>query len=252
MQYPKRIETVHAEILEGELCLYDWQRMEVHNLNPTAARVWELCDGQTTPQQIAAQLHGDLTPAQAEELVWLSLKRLEQAHLLETKVIQPTGRKVLTRRGMLKGLGVAAMMLPVVSSIVAPSPVAAQSGGGGLIVRTANVGTTDATRGWQYFAFNEGPITDAQITASGITSISYAWTGDPSSASTWVWLANANNVDANNFPYFVGPFTSPQGPFSTAVDPIFAGFWTGNRPYNGVDIESDGIWNAGVLTLTLA
>lgn len=93
MQYPKQSSTVHVETLDGELCLYDWQRMKVHNLNPTAARVWELCDGQTTPQQMAAQLHGDLTPAQAEELVWLTLKRLEQAHLLENKVVQPGGRR---------------------------------------------------------------------------------------------------------------------------------------------------------------
>jgi len=131
MQHPKRIETVHAETLEGELCLYDWQRLEVHNLNPTAARVWELCDGQTTPQEMAAQLHGDLTPAQAEELVWLALKRLEKANLLDerNKVVQPAGpqREVYSRREMLTKLGVAAIMLPVVSTIVAPSPVEAQS-----------------------------------------------------------------------------------------------------------------------------
>ncbi len=38
MQHPKKIETVHVETLEGELCIYDWQRMEVHNLNPTHRR----------------------------------------------------------------------------------------------------------------------------------------------------------------------------------------------------------------------
>jgi hypothetical protein len=89
--------------------------------------VWQLCDGQTTPQEMAAQLHGDLTPAQAEELVWLTLKRLEKAHLLENDVVKPAGRKVMTRRELLKGLGVTAVMLPVVASITAPSPVAAQS-----------------------------------------------------------------------------------------------------------------------------
>lgn len=127
MPHPKKIETVHIETLESELCLYDWQRMEVHNLNPTAATVWQLCDGQTSPQQIAHQLKGDLTPAQAEELVWLTLKRLEQAHLLQDKVVKPAGRKVYTRREMLVRLGVAAALLPVVSSIVAPGPVEAQS-----------------------------------------------------------------------------------------------------------------------------
>jgi hypothetical protein len=127
MQNPKQSTTVHVEKLDGELCLYDWQRLKVHNLNSTAAQVWEMCDGQTTPQQIAAQLKGDLSPVQAEELVWLTLKRLEQAKLLEDKVVKPSGCKVLTRREMLAKLGVAAVMLPVISTIVAPSPVAAQS-----------------------------------------------------------------------------------------------------------------------------
>ncbi len=76
---------------------------------------------------MAAQLHGDLTPAQAEELVWLALKRLEQAHLLEHPVVRPAGHKVYTRRELLARLGVAAVMLPVVSSIVTPGPVEAQS-----------------------------------------------------------------------------------------------------------------------------
>lgn len=127
MPHPQKIETVHIETLDGELCLYDWQRMEVHNLNPTAATVWQLCDGQTSPQQIAQHLKGDLTPAQAEELVWLTLARLEKAHLLQAAVVKPAGRKTLTRREMLKGLGLAAALLPVVTSIVAPGPVEAQS-----------------------------------------------------------------------------------------------------------------------------
>lgn len=127
MSHPKKIETVHVETLEGELCLYDWQRMKVHNLNPTAATVWQLCDGQTSPQQIAQHLKGDLTPAQAEELVWLTLARLERANLLQAAVVKPAGHKVISRREMLKGLGLAAAMLPVVTSIVAPGPVEAQS-----------------------------------------------------------------------------------------------------------------------------
>jgi hypothetical protein len=127
MPHPQKIETVHVEKLDNELCLYDWQRLEVHNLNPTAAKVWQLCDGQTSPQQMAGQLKGDLTPAQAEELVWLTLARLEKAHLLEKAVVKPAGRKVYTRREMLVRLGVAAALLPVISSIVAPGPVEAQS-----------------------------------------------------------------------------------------------------------------------------
>jgi hypothetical protein len=127
MPQPKKISTVHVETLDGELCLYDWQRLKVHNLNPTASLVWQSCDGQTSPTRMAEQLQTELNAPHAEELVWLTLARLEKAGLLESDVVKSTGRKVLTRRKMLKQLGVAAALLPVVHSIVAPGPVAAQS-----------------------------------------------------------------------------------------------------------------------------
>jgi hypothetical protein len=127
MLYPQKIATLHVEKLGNELCLYDWQRMEVHTLNSTAALIWELCDGQTSPTQMAEKLQAELNAPQAEVLVWLTLARLEKAHLLREAVVKPTGHKTLTRRELLKGLGVAAVLLPVVSSIVAPGPVEAQS-----------------------------------------------------------------------------------------------------------------------------
>ncbi len=249
MQHPKRIETVHTETLDGELCLYDWQRMEVHNLNPTAARVWELCDGGTTPQQIAAQLHGDLTPAQAEELVWLSLKRLEKANLLAADVVKPAGRAILTRREMLKGLGVAAVMLPVVTSIVAPSPVAAQSDSGGGCITRSTV-ATDITSSnnifGAYYAFPT-PITAAEIAACGITQISLSWTGDaPTGGSGYVVLAQSLAAYASG---------SVQVPVGTAspVTSATSSCWTGNEPYNGVIVGTGNTnWTVGQITITLS
>src|SRR4051812_17019482 len=126
MANPQQSATVHVETLGEELCLYDWQRKLVHALNPTAARVWQRCDGQTSPQQIAATLAADLNLPNAEELVWLTLRQLEKAHLLAEEVVKPAKRNVLPRREFLR-LGVAAALLPVVHSIAAPTPVAAQS-----------------------------------------------------------------------------------------------------------------------------
>jgi hypothetical protein len=127
MAYPKQAVTVHVEQLGDELCIYDWRRRAVHALNPTAAQVWQLCDGRTSPAQIADTLQAELNAAQAEELVWLTLSQLERAQLLAEEVVKPSGRRVLSRRQFLKGLGMAAALLPVVRSIVAPPAVAAQS-----------------------------------------------------------------------------------------------------------------------------
>jgi hypothetical protein len=261
MQHPKQAATVHVETLDGELCIYDWQRMEVHNLNPTAARVWELCDGQTTPQQMATQLPGDLTPAQAEELVWLSLKRLEKAHLLENKVVQPAGRQVYTRREMLKGLGVAAVMLPVVSSIVAPGPAAAQSGGGGgtcpglpivrSTVATNITSTADETGTFYPFAT---PITAAEIAACGITQITVSWTGSPPTNTgapidcAVVQLAQSLALQARAA---VGIDRDEASP----VTGTSSNYWSDNEPYNGVRIGTSsfgGNWTVGQVTITLS
>jgi hypothetical protein len=126
MPYPAQATTVHVEQIGDELCVYDWRRKHVHALNPTAAKVWQLCDGQTSPAQIGAALQFALGVPNAEEVVWLTLAQLERAHLLAEAVVRPSGRRALPRRQFLK-LGVAAALLPVIHSIVAPTAVAAQS-----------------------------------------------------------------------------------------------------------------------------
>lgn len=128
MSNPKQAASIHVEQLGDELCIYNWQRNEVHALNPTAARVWQQCDGQTSPTQIAAVLQAELQlpGAEAQELAWMTLAQLEKAHLLHEAVVKPSRRKVLPRREFIR-LGVAAALLPVVHSIVAPTAVAAAS-----------------------------------------------------------------------------------------------------------------------------
>ena len=127
MKYPCKIQAAHVEELDNELCVYDTERKVVHNLNPTAALVWEQCDGSTSPAQIATKLHAELGTPHAEDVVWVSLDELKKAHLINGDVTQPAGRSLLNRRTMIKGMAVAAV--PVVVSIVAPSAVQAQSPG---------------------------------------------------------------------------------------------------------------------------
>ncbi len=145
MAYPKQLSTVHVETLNDELCIYDWQSKQVHALNPTAAKVWQLCDGQTSPAQMATllstQLGVKLDPIQTNALVWKSLKELEKAHLLEGEVAQPAGQTLLSRRQMLK-MGLAVALLPVISSILAPTAVEAQSPGSRLVLYAANNSAT--------------------------------------------------------------------------------------------------------------
>jgi len=126
MPHPKaRQNDLVVQELFDELVVYDLQRNQVHSLNPTAALVWQQCDGHTSPAQLAGRLQPHLKPAQAEELVWLALDRLQQAHLLEHKLVARPGGLKISRRRALRALGISALLLPVVASI--PAPAAAQN-----------------------------------------------------------------------------------------------------------------------------
>ena len=126
MSYPQRSVNVYIETLDQELCLYDWKQQRLHTLNPTAALVWQQCDGQTSPAEMAARLERELSTPHADKLVWLTLERLAKAHLLETPAVLPADRRY-TRREILKLAGISLTMLPVVTSLVLPDPAAAQS-----------------------------------------------------------------------------------------------------------------------------
>jgi hypothetical protein len=123
---PKRRRTTHVETLHGELCIYEWTTKTVHALNPAAARVWEMCDGVTTIEEMTAALRRDLNAPAATAIVEHALMQFDRAGLLEPRTLAGVG-VVVSRRALLRRIGIAAA-IPVVTSIVAPTPLAAQSG----------------------------------------------------------------------------------------------------------------------------
>lgn len=112
--------------LPGETVVYDLRRHRAHSLNHTAALVWRACDGETPPAEMARRLTAELGAAADEQVVWLALQRLESAHLLREKL--PARPQAVTRRALARRLGLAgglSLLLPVVTSIVAPTPALA-------------------------------------------------------------------------------------------------------------------------------
>lgn len=124
--HARQEEIVVQEVFE-EYVVYDLKENKVHLLNPTAALVWQHCDGEHTPRELADLLARELDAPQAEDLLWLTLDRLEKAKLLSGKLVRPAQQRLLTRRQMLKMAGVTLALLPAVKSIVAPTPARAVS-----------------------------------------------------------------------------------------------------------------------------
>src|SRR5262245_15932644 len=126
MKPERRRDGLVVKELPEEVLVYDLERHRAHCLNPAAAAVFRSCDGKRTVSEIAGILRRE-TGAPADELwVHLALDRLAKAHLLEERGDAPRADRGVSRRDILKKAGVGlAAAIPIVTSIVAPTPVEA-------------------------------------------------------------------------------------------------------------------------------
>lgn len=113
--------------LGDEVVLYDAREHHGHCLNPVVAAVWRRLDGAVSMPEMLAHLRNELDTAADEATVWAALHQLDEAGLLEPAPAEPAGGEV-SRRSMLRQLGAAAVLVPAISTIVAPPAYAQVSG----------------------------------------------------------------------------------------------------------------------------
>ena len=122
-----RQEELLVHELADEVLVYDLKRRKAHCLNKTAALVWNRCDGETGVSEMARLLEQELGASVDDDVVWLALKQLDRARLLG-EAPQHGENSSVSRRQLMRTLGwSAAAALPLVTSILAPSSVSAQS-----------------------------------------------------------------------------------------------------------------------------
>jgi hypothetical protein len=113
--------------LPDEVVVYDLERHQAHCLNRTAALVFRNADGRRTIADLAALLGAEGPEGAGEGLVVLALERLAGAHLVEGVPVAASARG-LPRRDVMWRVGLAAaVLLPVVASVVAPTPAEASA-----------------------------------------------------------------------------------------------------------------------------
>ena len=98
----KRRNGLVVEELPEETLVYDLERHKAHCLAAVAAAVWEACDGKRTVAEIAARTAHRTGQPVPEEAVWISLRRLGRARLLENRVALPAADRATSRRDWLK------------------------------------------------------------------------------------------------------------------------------------------------------
>jgi hypothetical protein len=122
-----RTEGLVVHELSDEVLVYDLHRDKAHCLNQTAALIWKYCDGKTTVASMAQQLGRELKAECVDEkVVWYALDQLGTDHLLDEIIAPPAVLAGMSRREMVRVLSVAAVVaVPLVTSIIAPTPAQA-------------------------------------------------------------------------------------------------------------------------------
>lgn len=123
-----RKSNIVVQDLENEVLIYDLTINKAFCLNETSGLVFALCDGTRTVAEISDEMSKRLKTLVSEDLVYLALNELRKNNLLENSEDLTDHFAGMSRREVVKKVGLASMVaLPIIASLVAPSPVMAQS-----------------------------------------------------------------------------------------------------------------------------
>ncbi|HWT03886.1 MAG TPA: PqqD family protein [Pyrinomonadaceae bacterium] len=121
-----RTDRLVVQELPDEVLVYDLERHKAHCLNKTSAMVWERCDGRTTVAEMTRRLGRELSAPVDDDVVWLALAQLRRFHLLE-EGSGSAGLLKISRRDLVRKYLPAALTVPLILSVPAPTPAQAAS-----------------------------------------------------------------------------------------------------------------------------
>jgi hypothetical protein len=121
-----RSEDLLVREVRNETLVYDLKRDKAHCLNRTASMIWKRCNGQRTVNDLRKVLTKDFETPVNRQVIELGLHKLQQLHLIGRPSSGSTWSTRRSRREVMKKLGGAALfVLPMVTTIVAPTAVMA-------------------------------------------------------------------------------------------------------------------------------
>ena len=155
-----RKNDIVVQEVSGETLIYDLKSNKAYCLNETSALIWQLCDGKRTASEISDEMSIRVKAQISEDFVWIALDQLNKDGLLEGEI---SDRFVgLSRREVIRKTGFASVVvLPLVSSLVAPNAANAQSGGMPLLSNCSTC--TSGSQCTSTRCVNVTPFTGAQV-----------------------------------------------------------------------------------------
>ncbi|NJM52507.1 MAG: hypothetical protein HC846_03380 [Blastocatellia bacterium] len=129
MNSPKaRTREIVIQEMENETLVYDLKANKALCLNKLSAMTWKYCDGKNSIGKIADKISVELKIIINEEFVEFAVEELRKENLLENSAEVITNISNLSRREAIRRIGLSsALMLPIISSVIAPTALQAQS-----------------------------------------------------------------------------------------------------------------------------
>jgi len=108
--------------LSDEVLIYDLDRDRAHCLNQAAAFVWKRCDGRTTVAEALVRFEEEFGAGVDEATILLAVDQLEEFDLLQERVKRPVRMNRVSRRALIRSMGLAAAVaVPLITSIGIPT-----------------------------------------------------------------------------------------------------------------------------------
>ena len=151
-----RKENLVVQELNGEVLIYDLDTNKAFCLNESSALIWQACDGNKNVSEIRNHLGKQLGSSIDDDFIWLALDQLKKENLIENKDEVVVDFGGMSRREVIKKVGLASVIaIPVVASLAAPRAAQAascsgtctcknSSGGAGSICATNGTGVACA------------------------------------------------------------------------------------------------------------
>jgi hypothetical protein len=124
----RRVEGVEIERTADEILALKEGSLEAHAINQSAATVYDLCDGNTSKSEMAAEIHRRTGLPADQEIVDLALSELVETGLV--MLDDPESRSDVSRRALIRRLALSstlALMLPVVETVLVPAEAQANA-----------------------------------------------------------------------------------------------------------------------------
>jgi hypothetical protein len=155
--FPRSRQDLIVKELENELLVYDEKSKKAFCLNASSALVWKMCDGVTSVTEISERTAQSLGMPNDDTFVSFALERLRVDDLLEPGFHTPAETAALTRAQVMRRIGrvgvAAAVAVPLVTVIMAPTPAKAYGDGGlpyspynGCVLFSTEILRADGTR----------------------------------------------------------------------------------------------------------